>query len=86
MTVISVIAAVSIALNVFLLLSGSKSYLETPEQIYIMESGILKNSFEFADGEILSFNMFLITASILSFCPSIIFRKLQGTEQSLKKH
>ena len=55
MTVISVIAAVSIALNVFLLLSGSKSYLETPEQIYIMESGILKNSFEFADGENIEF-------------------------------
>lgn len=53
--VISVIAAASIALNVYLLFFQSKSYLESPEQIYIMESGILKNSLEFAEGENIKF-------------------------------
>lgn len=53
--VISVIAAASIALNVYLLFSQSKSYLESPEQIYIMESGILKNCLEFAEGENIKF-------------------------------
>ena len=52
---ISMIAAASIALNIYLLFWESKSYLETPEQIYIMESGILKNSLEFADGENIEF-------------------------------
>lgn len=43
----------SIGANVYFLFfnSHSHSYLETDEQVYIMESGIIKNNLEFAQGE-----------------------------------
>lgn len=42
---------VSIGYNIYLTFWGMDSYLQSTDEIYIMESGILRNNLEFADGE-----------------------------------
>lgn len=41
----------SLGLNIYYLFFFDISYLQSTDEIYIMESGILKNNLEFADGE-----------------------------------
>lgn len=41
----------SLVLNIYFLFFYDVSYLQSPDEIYIMESGILKNNLEFAEGE-----------------------------------
>lgn len=41
----------SLVLNVYYLFFYDISYLQSPDEIYIMEAGILKNNLEFAEGE-----------------------------------
>ncbi|MBD5631762.1 MAG: hypothetical protein HDP34_00830 [Clostridia bacterium] len=41
---------VSIGFNIYQAFFGFDSYLQSTEQIYIMEAGILRNNLEFADG------------------------------------
>lgn len=41
---------VSIGFNIYQAFFGWDSYLQSTEQIYIMESGILRNNLEFHDG------------------------------------
>ena len=41
----------SVGLNVYLAFRGYDSYLQNPNQIYIMETGILRNNITFAAGE-----------------------------------
>lgn len=53
-TVILLLLA-SIALNLYFLLRGNVSYLQEPEQISIMEAGILLNNLDFGPGEGLTF-------------------------------
>lgn len=45
----------SVALNLHFLLSGNISYLQEPEQIAIMEAGILQNNLTFGPGKDLNF-------------------------------
>ncbi|MBE6765563.1 MAG: transglutaminase domain-containing protein [Ruminococcaceae bacterium] len=42
---------VSVGYNIYLTFWGMDSYLQSTDEIYIMESGILRNNLEFADGE-----------------------------------
>lgn len=42
---------VSVGFNIYLSFWGFDSYLQSTEQIYIMESGILHNNLVFRDGE-----------------------------------
>lgn len=42
---------ISISVNVYFLFFNSRSYLETDEQVYIMEAGIIRSNLEFAQGE-----------------------------------
>ena len=41
----------SLGLNAYYLFFRTESYLQDPSEIYIMESGILRNNLEFAEGE-----------------------------------
>ncbi len=41
---------ISVGLNIYLAFSGYDSYLQSPDQIYIMESGILRANLDFRDG------------------------------------
>ena len=50
-SVIIVAFLVSFGFNIYFALYGLDSYLQTTEQIYIMEAGILRNNLEFASGE-----------------------------------
>lgn len=51
--VLSLLLVVSIGFNIYSLIDSDYilSYLQSKDQIYIMESGILKNNLEFKDGE-----------------------------------
>lgn len=46
-----IVLLISIGANVYFLFFNSHSYLETDEQVYIMESGIIRSNLEFAQGE-----------------------------------
>jgi len=54
-TILSLVLLVSIGLNVYYIFFHTKSYLQSTEQIYIMESGILLNYSVFREGEDLEF-------------------------------
>ena len=41
----------SIGVNIYLAYFNWDSYLQSPDEIYVMEAGILKNNLEFQDGE-----------------------------------
>lgn len=41
----------SIGFNLYFILGRTESYLQSPDEIYIMEAGILKNNLAFASGE-----------------------------------
>lgn len=43
----------SIGCNLYFLFWGSQSYLQAPEEIYIMEAGILNNNLDFTEGEVI---------------------------------
>lgn len=49
------VLAVSVGFNIYFGFSGNGSYLESPYQIYVMESGILKNNLEFKEGQYTDF-------------------------------
>lgn len=53
LTVLSLLLVVSIGLNIYLFTDSDfiVCYLQSKEEIYTMESGILKNNLEFKDGE-----------------------------------
>jgi len=53
--ILGAILLVSIGLNIYLIdyinsIDSNRSYLEYPEEVYIMEAGILKNNFMFENG------------------------------------
>lgn len=48
---VSLLLLGSIGCNLYFLFFSNVSYLQSPEEIYIMEAGILRNNLEFADGE-----------------------------------
>lgn len=49
--ILSAALTASIGMNVYQAFFDGESYLQNPEEIYIMEAGILYNNREFADGE-----------------------------------
>lgn len=49
--VLGMLFLASIGMNIYLTFWGYDSYLQSPEEIYIMESGILYHALEFAEGE-----------------------------------
>lgn len=49
--VLAVSLLVSVGINIYLAFWGFDSYLQSTDEIYIMEAGILYNNLEFADGE-----------------------------------
>lgn len=53
LTVLSLLLVASIGLNIYYFIDTNSmlSYLQSEDQIYTMESGILKNNLEFKDGE-----------------------------------
>lgn len=53
--VLSVLLAVSVGFNIYLGFFNWDSYLQSTDEIYIMEAGILRNNLEFAEGEDYSF-------------------------------
>ncbi len=53
--VLGVLLLASLGLNVYHYLTGSVSYLQDIDEIYVMEAGILRNNLEFAPGEDYSF-------------------------------
>lgn len=48
--ILSLLLAASIGMNIYFLFFHTKSYLQDVDEIYIMESGILKNNLEFDAG------------------------------------
>lgn len=48
--ILSLLLAASIGMNIYFLFFHTKSYLQDVDEIYIMESGILKNNLEFDEG------------------------------------
>jgi len=53
--VLAVLLLISIGLNIRYVFWGTESYLQSTDEIYIMEAGILRNNLEFAEGEDISF-------------------------------
>lgn len=49
--ILSLLLLGSIGFNIYFLFFDNVSYLQTPEEIYIMEAGILRNNLEFAAGD-----------------------------------
>lgn len=54
--ILIVFLVISVGLNIYLGFFCFDSYLQNTDEIYIMESGILKNNFDFHEGEVLSFS------------------------------
>lgn len=50
-SILIIVFLVSLGFNIYFVFYGLDSYLQTTEQIYIMEAGILRNNVEFASGE-----------------------------------
>lgn len=48
--VLSVLLLISVGVNIYFVFWGSVSYLQSTEEIYIMEAGILRNNLDFAQG------------------------------------
>lgn len=55
-TIILLGLLISIAVNIYFIFFDGNYYLQTKEQIYIMEAGILNNSSEFYEGEDIKIN------------------------------
>lgn len=51
MIALSVLLLVSVGINIYFVFWGFDSYLQSTDEIYIMEAGILRNNLNFADGE-----------------------------------
>lgn len=49
--VLSLLLAVSVGINIYLGFFGWDSYLQSTDEIYVMESGILRNNLAFTEGE-----------------------------------
>lgn len=49
--VLSALLLVSVGINIYFVFWGFDSYLQSTDEIYIMEAGILRNNLDFADGE-----------------------------------
>lgn len=54
--VLSLLLLASIGINIYLTFWGFDSYLQSTDEIYIMEAGILCNNLDFADGEDVEFS------------------------------
>ncbi len=54
--VISALLLVSIGINIYLGFFGFDTYLQNTDEIYIMESGILRNNLDFAEGKDIDFS------------------------------
>ncbi len=52
---LGVLLLASLAANIYFATSPGDSYLQSKEEIYIMESGILRNCLEFAEGQTVEF-------------------------------
>jgi len=53
--VLSILLLISIGFNIYYTFWGFDSYLQSTEEIYVMESGILYNNLEFAEGKDIDF-------------------------------
>lgn len=54
--ILAVLLLVSVGVNIYLAFWGFDSYLQSTDEIYIMEAGILRNNLDFADGEDIDFS------------------------------
>lgn len=54
--VLSILLLASVGINIYLAFFWGVTYLQSTEQIYIMEAGILRNNLDFADGEDIVFS------------------------------
>lgn len=48
---LSVLLLISVGINIYFVFWGFDSYLQSTDEIYIMEAGILRNNLDFAEGE-----------------------------------
>lgn len=51
--ILSILLLGSIGCNLYFLFWENQSYLQAPEEIYIMEAGILNNNLDFTEGEVI---------------------------------
>ena len=54
--VLSILLIGSVGINIYLAFFGFDTYLQSTDQIYIMEAGILRNNLDFTDGEDIVFS------------------------------